>query len=170
MQGKVIVEIPCFQNSNGGILKVSNYAIRRMQTFIQDQPYKMEAGGVLLGRFIVDSSDVVVDDVTIPMAGDIRRRNRYYRQSPKHQEAIDNAWTRSNQRCNYLGGWHTHPEFTPSFSRIDKKDWKRALNIEQFDNNVMYFVIIGIGVLRVWEGQKGSGKISPLRPLNTSGE
>lgn len=166
MQEKMIIEIPCFQNSHGGILKISNHALIKMQGFIQDQPQKTEAGGVLLGRFIVDSSNVVVDDVTVPMAEDIRRRHRYIRRSPKHQEAIDKAWTRSKSRCNYLGGWHTHPEPIPNLSKTDKKDWKRALNIEQFDNDALYFVIAGIGVICVWEGQKDSGRISELRPVN----
>jgi hypothetical protein len=46
-------------------------------SFAQLSDTAPEAGGVLIGRHILGGSDVVVDRVTIPMAGDRRARTRF---------------------------------------------------------------------------------------------
>ena len=154
-----------FRNGHGGILKISEGALLKMKAFVQNRPAKSEAGGVLLGRFIVDSADVIVDDVTIPMPEDRRTHFRFFRKAKRHQAAIDHVWTRSAHRCNYLGGWHAHAEPMPNFSDIDANDWESALRKEQFDNDVLYFVIIGTSAVCAWEGEKVSCRISQLQPV-----
>jgi integrative and conjugative element protein (TIGR02256 family) len=155
-----------FHNIRGGILKIDVAPLQRMHNYIQDAARKKEAGGVLLGRFIIDSKDVVVDEVTVPMPGDKRSRFRFFRKSKRHQAVIDHVWTKSERRVNYLGGWHTHPEPIPSFSRIDVIDWKKALRCEQFDSETLYFIVVGTEQVCVWEGIKRTCNISQLDPIH----
>ena len=155
----------CFRNVKGGLLKIGEEAFLQMRSYAQDDRKKPEAGGVLLGRFVVDTADVIVDQVTAPMPGDKRSRRRFYRDARKHQAIIDLQWSRSKHRCNYLGGWHTHPEPVPTPSNTDTRDWKRALRLNQFDNATLYFVIVGTQEVRVWEGDRGARLITELVPL-----
>jgi integrative and conjugative element protein (TIGR02256 family) len=138
-----------------------------MAAFIQNKPTKPEAGGVLLGRYISGTEDVVVDRVTTPMPGDRRTRFSFFRKAKRHQSVVDLAWIGSNHSCNYLGGWHTHPEASPEPSRVDLRDWKRALRIETFDSESLFFAILGLVDLRVWEGARESSFISEMERIET---
>jgi integrative and conjugative element protein (TIGR02256 family) len=120
---------------------------------IQDEPSKPEAGGVLLGRHIRGSDDLIVDSVTTPMKGDRRSRRRFRRGKKGHQAAIDEAWRESNGTCTYLGEWHSHPEGVPTPSLIDRLDWGRKLLVDRYAAPI-FFVIIGIWEIRVWEGRR----------------
>lgn len=149
-----------FHNSKGGIFCISSKALCKMRSYVQNSSQKKEAGGVLLGRYIIDSDDVMVDIITVPMKGDRRSKQRFFRCARRHQAVIDAVWEASRHRCNYLGGWHTHSEPIPNMSPIDQRDWKKALKEEEFDNDVLYFVIVGTHEIRVWEGRKRNGIIT----------
>ncbi|MDP8246583.1 MAG: Mov34/MPN/PAD-1 family protein [Candidatus Tritonobacter lacicola] len=155
----------CFCNSQGGLFKIGENALLQMRAYVQDDPGKAEAGGVLLGRFIVDSADIVVDQVTIPMPGDKRSRHRFFREAKNHQAMIDRRWNQSKHRCNYLGGWHTHPEPNPTASKTDIRDWKRALRQNQFDSETLYFVIVGTQEVSAWEGNRHTRLIKELMSI-----
>lgn len=145
-----------FTKIDGGKLEIGIKALTRMQGFIQDVNRKKEAGGVLLGRYIRDSVDIVIDEVTIPMWGDRRGWFSFLRASRPHQKVIDRLWQESEGTINYLGEWHTHPEDIPNPSNTDIKDWERKLKQDIFDGDSLYFIIIGIKGLRVWEFSKKS--------------
>ncbi len=106
-----------------GRLKLTAEAVASIQDFIQDKPGKMEAGGVLLGRRISESHDVIIDLVTLPQPSDKRQRFSFFRKHRAHQSIIDKAWIESNGSCNYLGEWHTHPEPTPDLSLSKKREY-----------------------------------------------
>ena len=59
-------------------------AVEQMQAFAQRRWWNAEAGGVLLGRHLLDSHDVVVDEVTTPQASDRRSRFSFFR-SRRHE-------------------------------------------------------------------------------------
>ncbi|TAK28169.1 MAG: hypothetical protein EPO21_23040 [Chloroflexota bacterium] len=145
---------PIFTKADGGKLEIGTYALTRLFYFVQDTPNKNEAGGLLLGRHIVDSTDIVVDEVTVPEPGDIRRRYGFYRARRRHQAIIDRRWRESGGTCVYLGEWHTHPEDHPTPSDVDQRDWKRKLRDDIFDGDYLYFVIVGKRSLRIWEAAK----------------
>lgn len=138
---------------NGGRLKIGNQAVASMQTFVQDACWQAEAGGILIGRHIVDTPDVVVDSVTIPMPGDSRGRWWFYRHGRGHQQEMDNAWRESCGTCTYLGEWHTHPQPLPSPSCIDMYGWRRKLNAGDYEGDSLFFLIVGTQAVRVWEGE-----------------
>lgn len=155
-----------FRNIGGGLLKIGEDAFLQMRSYVQDDRRRPEAGGVLLGRFVVGTADVVVDQVTVPMPGDKRSRRGFFREARNHQAVIDRRWSQSKHRCNYLGGWHTHAEPSPSPSRTDTRDWKRALQRNQFDNETLYFIIVGTQEIRAWEGDRYTRIITELMPVS----
>jgi integrative and conjugative element protein (TIGR02256 family) len=124
--------------------------IRRHLQLRRDAP---EAGGVLLGRYIAGTADVVVDAVTEPMAGDRRSRARFFRHRRGHQLAMDAAWSESGRTCAWLGEWHTHPEPDPSPSFVDRIDWRRKLTVDRYEE-ALFFLVAGTDRLRVWEGAR----------------
>jgi integrative and conjugative element protein (TIGR02256 family) len=132
-----------------------------MRGYLQNSPRKAEAGGVLLGRHIAGSLDIVVDDATVPMRGDRRERFLFLRAQKPHQRVIDRAWHDSGGTCVYLGEWHTHPEPVPTPSTVDRNNWKRKLKQDRFDSFV-FFVILGSRDIRVWEGHEGGTVLLPL--------
>ncbi len=140
-----------FTKIDGGKIKISKKALTSMKKFIQDNDCKKEAGGVLLGRYILNSLDIIIDEITIPMWGDRRKWFGFFRSRRPHQKVIDRLWKESEGTINYLGEWHTHPENTPIPSDIDIRSWKHKLNHDVFDGDSLWFVIIGIKSLRIWE-------------------
>lgn len=127
-----------FMDSANNRIKIGSRAVSEMRHFIQNTPQKKEAGGVLLGRFLIGSDEVVVDNITIPMQGDIRSRYTYIRSKGTHQKQIYEAWASSKGTCNYLGEWHTHPEVDPHPSIHDIDNWKNKLNHNQYDSDFLF--------------------------------
>jgi integrative and conjugative element protein (TIGR02256 family) len=111
----------------------------------------------------------VVDEVTIPMRGDRRMRLAFHRSPKPHQEVIDSRWAVSQGTCQYLGEWHTHPEFSPTPSSTDLSDWRRRLSADQFEGDSLLFVIVGICEVRVWEGFRSTQVIHLLQLARTLG-
>lgn len=151
-----------FLRSNGGRFEISSYVVDSLSAHIQNASRAKEAGGVLLGRYILDTEDIVVDLITSPMKGDRRRRTSFKRGRLKHQWHIIKTWAKSAGTCNYLGEWHTHPEPNPGPSKVDLKDWSRRLASDNFATDSLFFVLVGIIYINVWEVNKTSGKIEPL--------
>ena len=152
-----------FLRDNGQKLKLSHAVILQMEKYRQDIYRKPEAGGILLGREIVDSKDIIVDSISTPLPGDKQTRFSFFRNAKHHQKIIEKTWHESKGTYNYLGEWHTHPEPLPSPSSTDLKDWKRKLKQDQFYSDYLYFVIIGIQQIFVWEGCKQTNNIIKLQ-------
>lgn len=147
-----------------GHLKVDLAAVKTMASFVQSKEHMPESGGVLLGRYIANSDDIVVDQVTTPLPGDRQRRNAYYRDREHHQEAIDRAWEESCGTCTYLGEWHTHAEIMPAPSLIDQINWRRKLLVDRFAGH-LFFMILGMSEIRVWEGRRWKPRLSCLERM-----
>jgi integrative and conjugative element protein (TIGR02256 family) len=151
---------------NGGRFKMSDEIVALMQTFVQDSSWKAEAGGILIGRHILDTLDIVVDSITVPMPGDCRGRYWFYRHRRGHQQVMDTAWRKSCGTCTYLGEWHTHPQPIPTPSFIDVHGWIRKLNLGTFVGESVFFVIVGLQALGVWEGDKRGRRIYHIGEFN----
>lgn len=132
-----------FFSDAGWSLKIDISALQKMNSFIQLRNSDNEAGGVLLGRFIKDTADAVVDKVTVPQSADQRSPTRFYRHQQGHQALIEQHWHESEGTCNYLGEWHTHPEDHPRPSNIDLRNWRKLIRETEQTFNGLFFVIIG---------------------------
>jgi hypothetical protein len=73
-----------FRNAQGDGFKLAATVVRRMLTYAQHELARKEAGGILLGRYILDSNDVVVDEVTVPTPEDVRTRVNFVRAKRGH--------------------------------------------------------------------------------------
>lgn len=143
-----------FYRSSGAAVKIAPPALATMLSFRQTTATAKEAGGILLGRYIIDCQDVVVDEATTPTRSDRRARFTFHRDATPHQRIIDERWHASQGRFHYLGEWHTHPETSPTPSSVDLADWRRRLRTDRFDADSLLFVIVGTRDLRMWEGRE----------------
>lgn len=153
-----------FRRPDGAVVKIDSAALARMLGFQQLGVLQPEAGGVLLGRHLLRCEDVVIDDATGPMPGDMRGPVTFHRSRAHHQRVIDERWQSSEGTCLYLGEWHTHPEPHPIPSLVDLGDWRRRLREDQFEGEALFFIIVGTREVCVWEGDRRSGKLVLLPP------
>lgn len=140
-------------------------AIEQMLEFRQIRRWQPEAGGVLLGRHLLDTDDLVVDEVTTPLSADRRSRFGFFRSS-QHSELARRAWEIQGCKLAYLGLWHTHPQFVPHPSGIDCNDWNNAIANDTFEGNRLFFPIVGIERIRVWSKTR-DGEIEELVELGS---
>lgn len=144
-----------FRRPCKGVLEISPSALHGIDSHRQFDRSAAEAGGLLLGRLIRDSSDVVVDQATVPNLADRRSRFRFFRAAAPAQAAVDAAWRTSGGTRVYLGEWHTHPEDEPKPSCLDRKDWRRIVKRARFEQQALFFAIAGRTWLQVWEVDRG---------------
>jgi integrative and conjugative element protein (TIGR02256 family) len=130
-------------------LIIVDHAVEQMKAFAQRRWWHPEAGGVLLGRHLLDSPDVVVDEVTTPQNTDRRGRFSFFR-SKKHETLARERWQEQVSTVAYLGLWHTHPEEDPTPSGVDRTDWQQALSRDTFEGERLFFPIVGTERIRVW--------------------
>lgn len=138
-----------FRVAPGQRLIFVDHAVEQMKAFAQYRWWHREAGGVLLGRHLLDSADVVVDEVTTPQDTDRRSRFSFFR-SEKHEALARGRWREQMSTMAYLGLWHTHPQEDPTPSGVDRKDWQQAVSCDIFEGDRLFFPIIGTHRIRVW--------------------
>jgi len=130
-------------------LIIVEHALEQMQALAQRRWWDCEAGGVLLGRHLLDSHDVVVDEVSTPQSGDRRTRFGFFR-SANHEQVARQRWLKENSTSAYLGLWHTHPERHPTPSGIDQRDWQQAIAGDIYEGDRLFFPIVGTHCIRIW--------------------
>ncbi|HEX8348827.1 MAG TPA: Mov34/MPN/PAD-1 family protein [Hymenobacter sp.] len=153
-----------FQQTDGSRIKLTAAVVSRLRQHAQLTPAAAEAGGILIGRYLQDSSDVVVDDITEPLPSDKRGRYFFHREQKAHQQLLDQAWRDSGGTRTYLGEWHTHPEADPTPSCIDRMDWRRKLRQDHYFAHLFFF-IVGTQQIRAWGGSRAKPKPMPLALL-----
>lgn len=154
-----------FQLQNGGKLKITQEALKMMISFVQNEDRKLEAGGVLLGRFIKDTKNIVIDEISVPQKNDKRERCFFFKNHQEHQKIMIDKWKASKGTCTYIGEWHTHPEKYPIPSLIDKQTWQKLVQKAVFHNNSLFFIIVGIVQLVAFEVNKKNFNITRLKQL-----
>jgi len=150
-----------FHRPDKSLIKVGSAPLQEMLRHRQVSQTEPEAGGVLLGRLIECTWDVVVDEVTAPGHRDRRWRHGFFRSRGRAQRRIREAWIESQQTRNYLGEWHTHPQDHPVPSKVDLADWARIVAKSRFEQDSLIFLIVGRKSVEAWELHKGG--ILPFR-------
>lgn len=153
-----------FTRPAGGIVSFGRDAMMILESQRQVEVGAHEAGGMLLGRFIDQTDDVVVDEVTEPKVEDRRGRFFFNRAKAAAQRYINLVWRMSRSTRVYLGEWHTHPEDDPTPSHQDLANWRRIANKAKYDQDSLIFVIVGRQRIRVWVSGKSSLAVSELEP------
>jgi integrative and conjugative element protein (TIGR02256 family) len=154
-----------YNRTNGGKLKLDSGPLGIVLNYKQVTQSRPEAGGLLLGRHIIDSQDLVIDAVTVPHRGDMRTRYGFRRESRWHQKELQRQWLASNGTCTYLGEWHTHPEPVPSPSTVDLHNWQDRVTTDVFEGDSLLFMIVGTEVVRIWEARRDLILTRPIEPL-----
>lgn len=151
---------------NKGILKISSEALKVLNNFRQLDNSDKEAGGVLLGRFVLDSDNIIIDKVTSPQSKDKRSRFAFKKMDRYHQQRITEEWTESGGKMNYIGEWHSHPENHPSPSSLDIREWKRKSKEDVYDHGFLIFIIVGIESISAWAVSKVDQQLTKLEVKN----
>jgi integrative and conjugative element protein (TIGR02256 family) len=155
-----------FVNAKGDKLKLSEEVVAQMRVYTQRGRAAREAGGILLGRYLIGCQDAIVDQITVPTDRDKRSHFSFFRSVRGHQAAVVRLWTASKGTCHYLGEWHSHPESDPVPSKLDMLNWKRLLGHHRTDADPLYFVIVGMETISVWQGHEESFVIEKLELQN----
>lgn len=147
-----------------GRLKISEESTGEMTKYRQRSGDEPEAGGLLLGRNLLDCDDIVVDYVTVPMPQDNRKRYFFNKNRDNHQQLLEKRWRESKGTCNYIGEWHTHPECIPNPSSHDLSQWRKILRETITDVDAIFFAIMGTEAIRIWQGNRKTKKIFEITP------
>ena len=129
-----------------GRVLVEGDVFERICAFRQDDQFKPEAGGILMGYR--RGPHLHVTDLTTPQSGDRRTQFGFDRKDERHQAYALTKWRQSGGQLDYVGEWHTHPENTPTPSTIDIREWRI---ICANHTGAMVFLILGNGD-RDWLG------------------
>ena len=152
-----------FARPNGGIVEFNKSAAELIGRYCQLHRTDAEAGGMLLGRLISESRDLVIDEITEPTKLDLKGRFYFIRRRRAAQRRVNKAWLDSNGTLNYLGEWHSHPEDDPTPSQVDLENWRRISSQARFEQDFLLFAIVGRSRIKVWELGKKSGELSELK-------
>lgn len=101
-----------------------------------------EACGVLIGGHNQGRTVAYLEHCTAPQKKDQRRRCAFVLRDPFHQTHLNQVYEQADSESFYLGTWHTHPEDTPSPSRLDLSDWGNCMKRNP-QNEIFVFVIVG---------------------------
>ncbi|WP_341896748.1 Mov34/MPN/PAD-1 family protein [Sphingobium sp. YR657] len=109
-----------------------------------------ERGGIILGFRKADA--LQVESVTFPQIWDQSSPTMFRRSERGHRISALREWMRSDQTCDWLGEWHTHPGGLAAPSFIDKASWvrlarhaKKSMAFLIFSDSDMY-----VGVQSGW--------------------
>ena len=150
-----------FKKLDGQNLIIDDDVIKQFSKFRQTKLFSREAGGLLLGRHLVDTTHIAVDNISKPMKGDRRTRTSFFR-SEGHEKYAHECWNNSGGTCGYLGNWHTHPEPFPTPSIVDIEDWLNVLKNDVYEGERLYFIIVGTKELACWEGDSQNMSINRI--------
>jgi len=140
-----------FDRPRSGTIVISAQVVTVIDGYRQHRSCSPESGGVLLGRLMEGTDDVIVDEVTVPTKLDRAGRFFFRRARGPAQQRIRDAWRETAGTRNYLGEWHTHPEPDPRPSGHDRADWVRLCSGSSFEQEFLLFLILGQRSIGIWE-------------------
>ncbi|WP_333880467.1 Mov34/MPN/PAD-1 family protein [Lysinibacillus capsici] len=152
-----------FISKYGNKIQIKPEVVTGLLKYKQVTESNLEAGGILIGRFLSESDDVIIDNYTKPSCYDTQKRYFFKRLTKVHQDILNEIWKKSNGTQNYLGEWHTHPENVPFPSNHDFNSWHVLLKNQNDDIKRLYFIILGIKEIKIWEGFTHNFEINEMK-------
>tara|TARA_R110002050_G_scaffold192314_2_gene327259 strand:+ start:4100 stop:4561 length:462 start_codon:yes stop_codon:yes gene_type:complete len=137
---------------------ISDTVLSNLKKFIQNEYYKHEAGGIILGQ--IKSNEIYILDITTPNKSDASSKYSFTRGITMAQKKINSLFKLSNSKTIYLGEWHTHPENSPKPSSIDLKMIKKQYSKSKLNEAYILMLIMGIEelYLSIYNGKKNIGQ------------
>jgi len=136
-----------FQSASGERVEVKPAAVQELRAHAQYERGSKEDGGILIGRRILDSPDVVVDCITFAFPTDRQSSLSFVRNPRGHQEMLDRAWEDSGGVATYLGEWHTHPTPNAAPSGVDLRN---CAELSLRSPEPLVFLIVGTERIGCW--------------------
>ena len=99
------------------------HALEIVRLAVQEAP--RETGGVLMGYWTVDGSDVVITHVVGPGAAALHTPTRFVPDHDAHLRQIAAIYFESDRISTYLGDWHSHPGGRSVLSARDRRTLRR---------------------------------------------
>lgn len=148
------------QNPLGeGRILIEGEVLAALDVYRQHKMADSEAGGLLLGYR--RGPHLHITTCTRPFPTDKRTRTSFKRACAGHAEIANERWRTSEERMDYLGEWHSHPEAKASPSGIDLREWHKLLRNR---SEALVFLIVGID-----EDWYGIGMLSRIEPMRIVG-
>ncbi len=138
-------------------IEIKDSVLEIMSKYIQIKS-KDESGGMLIGSILTDEKTIMINDCTEPIKDDKAGKYEFYR-SNKHNKLLERKWIESNYTKMYIGEWHTHPQYTPIPSCIDKRSWEKLMKDSITDSPIVVFIIRGINTMDIWIGDRRYNKL-----------
>jgi len=157
-----------YEISNGRKLIILDNIVEKLNRYRQTKRGQNEAGGLLIGRHLLENEHLVVDQITEPSWWDKRFRTSFYR-SDNHNKILHKTWNASGKTQTLIGSWHSHPEPVPTPSKVDWEDWKRTISHGDFAGESLFFLIVGNVKVRVWGGNRSAQFIELVESANDEG-
>ncbi len=129
---------------DGTILYIEDQVLVKMFRHIQCCKQHKESGGILLGKKIQNHPTYVLTEISEPTKRDERKRFSFLRDKNSAQHIINQRWNETNGIVNYLGEWHTHPEYSPIPSQTDKKLICQVINDNSNVFTKVFLIIVGM--------------------------
>lgn len=129
--------------SDGTIVDIEDGLLTTFQSFEQQQMWSKEAGGILIGKKLMDEEHYVLSAVSTPTKQDKRTRFSFTRSKQSAQQYIDKHWIESGGIENYFGEWHTHPEIKPSPSNVDQSLIRQIVSDKSSPFSKVLLIIVG---------------------------
>lgn len=106
-------------------------------------PGQVEAGGILLGKYDLQSHTYYISGITTPNKNDSAGFSFFIRSKKTAQKVINKAWTKSKGVVNYLGEWHTHCCQHPIPSSTDLKFIEQLVEDKVCPYKHLFMIIVG---------------------------
>lgn len=134
-------------------IEIKQSVIESLRNYSQLHISDKEAGGVLMGRALINNNFIISAN-SEPQSRDTRLRCFFQKNKHDHQKIVDSYWKASKGYINYLGEWHTHPESCPKPSSLDLEGWKYNLDLNKNEIFAHVFIIVGTLEIGIWLGIK----------------
>jgi integrative and conjugative element protein (TIGR02256 family) len=155
-----------FQTIDHRKLIITDNIVEKLFDYRQTEIEHREAGGLLIGRHLLEERHFVVDHITEPSWLDKRLPTFFFR-SNRHNKILKKIWKKSDSTQTLIGLWHTHPEPVPTPSSVDYNDWKSTLRYGDFAGEHLFFMIVGTMKSSVWQGDRSSNFTKLIEIINT---